>query len=122
MCAFSLALKQLDTQCDVTDKQIKVFPPLKAAMVGGNVTFYCVVSGTHPFTVTWSNSDDDVLEATASTDSASSTNSGDEKINFTLPFPNVTKEDFQEYTCSARSNDTNVTFAKASALLSEYTK
>lgn len=122
MCAFSLAIKQLDIQCDVTDEQIKVCPPLKVAMVGGNVTFYCVVSGTHPFTVTWSNSSNDVLEATASIDSASSTDSGDEMISLFLPLPNVTEEDFQEYTCSARSNDTNVTFAKASAVLSEYTQ
>lgn len=97
-------------------------PPVQVAMVGDNVTFDCTVSGTHPFTVMWT-SDITVLESEPSIDSDSSTSDQDgDMITLTLSLSNVTVGDFQTYICSARSDATNVTFAKMGALLSKSTK
>ena len=92
-------------------------PPVQVAVVGDNVTFDCIVSGTHPFTVMWSSDRVDVSEF----NNSSTSDPGGDMVTVTLPLYNVTMEYFQTYVCSARSDVNNITFAAVAALLSKST-
>ena len=88
-------------------------PLSQVATEGENVTFFCTVTGTTPFTVIWMNSSMNMLVQSSLNESLMNGT-----VTLALALTHVTNTSYQIYTCVGRS-DNDDTFVNASATLSK---